>query len=116
MADVFNWLLAVDLGVAVIVAIAFLFYLNRLGAYIVFVVLRFFIWRSSNVWLSVGSIQLALLAGRISFRDVQYHSSNSSFRVLHGNITWRYWKFRTRQEVDTTGDDPRRSECKLHAG
>jgi hypothetical protein len=46
----------------------------------------------------VGSLQLSPLAGRILFKDVRYHSTNMSARVLLGHITWRYWKWRIRKE------------------
>jgi hypothetical protein len=56
------------------------------------------------MYITIGSIQLSLLAGRVSFRDLEYHSSNISIRALHGHVTWRYWRFRTKQneDVDTT--------------
>lgn len=49
-----------------------------------------------------GSLQLSPLAGRILFKDVRYHSTNMSARVLLGHVTWRYWKWRVRKE-DSNG-------------
>lgn len=57
------------------------------------------------------SIQFAFLAGRILLKDVRYHSSNMSIRVLHSHITWRYWLWRTREGEDVqyelaVGEEP----------
>jgi hypothetical protein len=59
----------------------------------------------------VESVQFAFLAGRILLKDVQYHSSNMSIRVLHCHITWRYWLWKTREGEDiqcdhTAGEEP----------
>lgn len=96
--------LLIELCAIVIASSAFLFYLNRLGGWLLATWLRFKFWKEDNVYITIGSIQLSLLAGRISFRDFEYHSSNISARALHGHVTWRYWKFRTKQneDVDTT--------------
>lgn len=96
--------LLVELGAIVIASSAFFFYFNRLGGWVVGHIIRFRYWKTSNAYVTIGSLQLSLLAGRVSFRDLEYHSSNISARALHGHITWRYWRFRTKQneDVDTT--------------
>lgn len=38
-----------------------------------------------------GSIQVSVLAGRILFKDLAYHSSNQTIRVVKGQVSWRYW-------------------------
>ena len=39
----------------------------------------------------LGSIHFSLLSGRILLKDLKYHSSNQSIRVVKGQISWRYW-------------------------
>ncbi|KAG9100936.1 hypothetical protein FRC07_010370, partial [Ceratobasidium sp. 392] len=56
------------------------------------------------MWIECESVQFAFLAGRILLKDVQYHSSNMSVRVLHCHITWRYWLWRTREGEDIHHD------------
>jgi len=96
--------LLVELAAIVIASSAFLFYFNRLGGWVVGQWLRYLWWKKFNIYITIGSIQVSLLAGRVSFRDLEYHSSNISARALHGHVTWRYWRFRTKQneDVDTT--------------
>lgn len=48
--------------------------------------------------LITGSIQFSPMAGRILFKDLRYHSSNMSIRVLKGHVTWRYWLWLVREE------------------
>lgn len=106
--DPINWLLLVELLVVVIVASAFLFYWNRLVASIFAFFVRLVTWRYYNAYISIGSLQISPLAGRISFRDIEYHSSNLSFRALHGHLTFRYWWWRVRQEGDSQSNNTKR--------
>jgi hypothetical protein len=41
--------------------------------------------------LPIGSIHVSLLSGRILLRDVRYHSSNQTAKMVKAQITWRYW-------------------------
>lgn len=38
-----------------------------------------------------GSIQFSILAGRILFKDLRYHTSNQTIRLVKGQLSWRYW-------------------------
>lgn len=40
---------------------------------------------------TLGSIHISILAGRILVKDVAYHSSNQTVRIVKGQISWRYW-------------------------
>ena len=108
-ADPINWLLFVELVAVVVGTSAFLFYWNRLVASIFAFVIRLATWKLHKAYISIGSLQISPLAGRISFRDVEYHSSNISVRALSGNVTWRYWKLRVRQEEDVQSFKIKRS-------
>ncbi|WWC57636.1 uncharacterized protein I303_100168 [Kwoniella dejecticola CBS 10117] len=115
VADEVNLLLLIELAAVVIGASAFLFYWNRLLGSVVAFLVRLYTWRSYNAYLIIGSLQIAPLAGRISFRDVEYHSSNISVRALHGHVTWRYWKFRIRHETDSESTNNKRNRlpCRI---
>ncbi|WVR03135.1 hypothetical protein IAU60_000125 [Kwoniella sp. DSM 27419] len=115
VSDEVNLLLLIELAAVVIAASAFLFYWNRLLGSVIAWIIRLYAWRSLNAYVVIGSLQLSPLAGRISFRDVEYHSSNISVRALHGNITWRYWKLKVRQEPDPEVDNLKRSKlpCRI---
>jgi hypothetical protein len=38
-----------------------------------------------------GSLHFSLVAGRVLFKDVRYHSSNQTLTVVKGQLSWRYW-------------------------
>ena len=110
-----NWLLLAELIVVLIAVSAFLFYWNRLIGNITGFLIRLYTWRNYHAYISIGSLQISPLAGRIAFRDVEYHSSNLSVRALHGHVTWRYWKLRVRNEEDSLSDNTKRSESIGHS-
>lgn len=116
MAPPINYTLLIELIAIVIASSAFLFYFNRLGGWLLAFGIRWFVWPGSRVYVTCGSLQLSLLAGRVSFRDLEYHSSNISVRALHGHVTWRYWKFRTKQNEDVDSTNTLRSKWTPLAG
>ncbi|CAE6514246.1 unnamed protein product [Rhizoctonia solani] len=124
-----NWLLLVLCLVIVILVSFFIFYWNRFLGWMLGRGLRFLWWKRYNMWIECQSIQFAFLAGRILLKDVQYHSSNMSIRVLHCHITWRYWLWNTREGEDiqydhAVGEEVKKSTssqndvelpCRVHA-
>ncbi|ODN76792.1 hypothetical protein L202_05394 [Cryptococcus amylolentus CBS 6039] len=114
MAQV-NLVLLIELAAVVVGATAFLFYWNRLLASVLTFLVRIYSWRVLHAYVSIGSLQISPLAGRISFRDLEYHSSNISVRALNGHVTWRYWKFHVRSESDTRSTNRKRNHlpCRI---
>jgi len=60
--------------------------------------------------LATGSIHFSLLAGRILLKDVRYHSSNQTMKIVKGQIQWRYWIRRPTSEEEI--NSARGEECK----
>src|SRR5579872_6295258 len=50
-----------------------------------------FVWKVPNGCIFPGSIQFSILAGRILFKDLRYHTSNQTIRLVKGQLSWRYW-------------------------
>lgn len=92
----FDYIYVVDLGLAVIVAIFFLFYFNRLFAGIVSYAIRKYTWHKYRVYIEIQALQISPLAGRVFFRGFRYHGRNQTVLVNDGYITWRYWLRRVR--------------------
>ncbi|KAG9009804.1 hypothetical protein FRB93_005075 [Tulasnella sp. JGI-2019a] len=121
-----NWLLLILCLVIVIVVSFFIFSFNRLFGWFLAFLIRFFFWKSSNVWIEIEGFQLSLLAGRILLKDFRYHSRNESIRILKCHITWRYWLWRTSSlDLDQPPDEAEQPEkhdftrerpCRIHAG
>jgi hypothetical protein len=47
-----------------------------------------------------GSVHFSILAGRILLKDVTYHSSNQTIKVVKGQLQWRYWIRRPTSEEE----------------
>ncbi|KAH9858939.1 hypothetical protein C2E23DRAFT_880346 [Lenzites betulinus] len=89
--------------VLIVVILAFYFFFwNRFFAFLFSVLVRFALWNQgeSSVWVKLGSIHFSLLGGRILIKDLRYHSSNQTFRIVKGQISWRYWLRRPAEEED----------------
>ncbi|THH30793.1 hypothetical protein EUX98_g3395 [Antrodiella citrinella] len=86
----------------VVVLILYLFYWNRLLGYFFGLVFRLYFWNQneSSVWLDIRSIHFSILGGRIMLKDVRYHSSNQTIKVVKGQIAWRYWLRAPAEEED----------------
>lgn len=118
-------LLLVACILIVIVTVTYIFYWNRVFGYSLSFLVRLVTWTqsSSAVWIDfgeqrgrvhlfgtklcpicVGSVHLSLLAGRILFRNVRYHSSNQTVRIVNCQVSWRYWIRRPAEEEDLADD------------
>ncbi|KAJ3355601.1 hypothetical protein GGF32_001871 [Allomyces javanicus] len=94
------WTFFVYCLVVVIVFLFFSFYFNRVLAYLLSRVVSYWTWRKYKAHIEVESIKLAILGGRISFRNLRYHGENQTIAILQGHITFRYWKFHIIDEAD----------------
>ena len=72
-------------------AILFLFYFNRLLAYIITCGIRAYLWHYYHVHVDIQALQVSLLAGRVFFKSIRYHGQNETVLVHDGFLTWRYW-------------------------
>lgn len=97
-----NIYLLVALICIILGLILFFFYWNRLIGLLLGLVIRLSWWGqgAESIYVHIGSIHFSLLSGRILVKDVAYHSSNQTVRIVKGKIQWRYWKRRTMEERD----------------
>lgn len=59
---------------------------------------------ASLINISVDSIRVSLLGGRILFKNLRYLSTNQSVSIVKGHIAFRYWLTNVRKsEDDKTG-------------
>ncbi|KAI0665956.1 hypothetical protein C8Q78DRAFT_985325 [Trametes maxima] len=110
----------------VIILVFYFFYWNRFFAFLFSLLVRFALWNQgeASVWVKLGSIQFSVLGGRILIKDLRYHSSNQTFRIVKGQISWRYWLRRPAEEEDlsharvigdaTTGKGSSPLACRVH--
>lgn len=125
----------------VLVLTFYLFYWNRLLAFIFSLVLRLALWNQgeASVWVEfgtsasrekmafysyvlAGSFHFSTLAGRILIKDLRYHSSSQTFRIVKVQISWRYWIRGPAEEEDLSharilGESGKQSaplKCRIH--
>ncbi|KAF8973209.1 hypothetical protein BDZ97DRAFT_665381 [Flammula alnicola] len=96
MADIdiqFNRLLLIACICIVVALILYFFYWNRFIAFIIGQTIRILFrnQEGSSLWIEIGSIHFSLLTGRILLKDVRYHSSNQTIKMVTGEVQWRYW-------------------------
>ncbi|KAF8070507.1 hypothetical protein FPV67DRAFT_1756074, partial [Lyophyllum atratum] len=110
----FDTLLLISCICVVIALILYFFHWNRFIGFLIGRVIRLVYWseEASSIWVEIGSIHFSLIAGRILLKDVSYHSSNQTIRVVKGHVQWRYWIRRPTSE-DEIGAN--RSERSLHS-
>ncbi|TFK75375.1 hypothetical protein BDN72DRAFT_832240 [Pluteus cervinus] len=111
---VFNNLVLAACICVFIALISYFFYWNRIIAFLLSRILRLLFWNqeASSIWIDLGAIHFSLLAGRILLKDVVYHSSNQSFRIVKVQIQWRYWIRRPTSE-DEIGNNPAMDDDKF---
>ena len=101
-------------------SLLYFFYWNRFIAFLFATAFRVSFWKqgSSSVWVDIGeapfssaiaaamlitipgAIHFAPLAGRILLKDVRYHSSSQTVKIVKAQILWRYWIRRPTTEED----------------
>ncbi|KAK7053326.1 Macrophage colony-stimulating factor 1 receptor [Paramarasmius palmivorus] len=85
-----------------IAILVYFFYWNRFVAWILGTIIRLVYWNegASSLWLEIGAIQFSVLSGRILLKDVRYHTSNQTVKIVKVQISWRYWIRRPMMEED----------------
>ncbi|KAJ7045588.1 hypothetical protein C8F04DRAFT_939778 [Mycena alexandri] len=93
VAQAFDRLLLVGCVCVVVALVLYFFYWNRLIAFLLGLGFRVLYWNQGpfSIWLEIGSIHFSILTGRILFKDLRYHSSNQTIKIVRGSIEWRYW-------------------------
>lgn len=99
-----------------VAAFIYFFYFNRVIAWFLGLAIRLFYWNdgASSIWLEIGelswsphflaliscpgSIHFSILTGRILLKDVHYHSSNQTAKIVKAQVAWRYWIRRPTKE------------------
>ncbi|KAK5998303.1 Elongation factor 2 [Cladobotryum mycophilum] len=102
----FNFEFLIFLIVCGILSIFFLLYFNRLFSSLIIYGIRAYTWHRYRVHINIQALQVSLLGGRIFFTGLRYHGSNETFRVQHGDITWRYWLRRVREADLFASENP----------
>ncbi|KAH8118988.1 hypothetical protein DFH11DRAFT_1696800 [Phellopilus nigrolimitatus] len=122
----FNVVLLVTCIAIALGSVLYIFFWNRSFGLLLGLLFRFALWsqNSSAVWVDFGSVHISLLAGRMLLRDVRYHSSNQTFRIVKCQVSWRWWIRNVAEEEDLTDSHSKSEEsmsgrksaslCRIH--
>ncbi|KAE9411411.1 hypothetical protein BT96DRAFT_961320 [Gymnopus androsaceus JB14] len=94
-----------------IASFIYFFYFNRFIAWFLGLAIRLVYWNdgASSIWLEIGSIHFSILSGRILLKDIRYHSSSQTAKIVKAQLAWRYWIRRPTNEeeigLSLGGDD-----------
>lgn len=88
------WVYLLDWILSLIVALAFLFFFSRLIGVLVTFVLKLFLWKRSKMRITVESLRISPLGGRIFAKNLVIITQDYTISVLALNFSWRYWIFR----------------------
>ncbi|KAA1471307.1 hypothetical protein DENSPDRAFT_799140 [Dentipellis sp. KUC8613] len=120
-----DWLFLIVTIVVVVALLLYLFFWNRVIGFLLSLALKVAYWNqgSASIWVDIGSIHFSLLAGRVIFKDLCYHSSNQTIKIVKGQVSWRYWiRAPTLEDdihrVNASGEGNRSllpSLCRIHA-
>ncbi|KAJ3735770.1 hypothetical protein DFJ43DRAFT_832425 [Lentinula guzmanii] len=88
-----NNLLLIACILITLASFLYLFYFNRLISWFIGLVIRLVYWNNGacSIWLEIGSIHFSILSGRILCKNVRYHSSNQTAKIVKVQVAWRYW-------------------------
>lgn len=86
----------VDWILAVILCILTPFYLGRVFAWVLTKGLDIWVWRQYKVKITLQSLKISFLGGRIFFKNLTIVTNDATISFLEGSFTWRYWLLHTR--------------------
>ncbi|THU95661.1 hypothetical protein K435DRAFT_829044 [Dendrothele bispora CBS 962.96] len=118
-----NTILLIACICIVIASFLYVFYWNRFLAWLLGLLIRLLYWgdSESSIYLQIGSVQFSIISGRVLLKDVHYHSSNQTVKIVKAQVAWRYWVRQptTEEEIGLSlGEDekptPRTSSCRIH--
>lgn len=86
-----SWVYFADWILAFMVALAFVFYFNRLVGFVLSCSLQMLLWKHYRVDVSVEAVRVLFLGGRIFAKNLVVITEDYTISILNLNLTWRYW-------------------------
>lgn len=86
-----NWVFLVDWLIVLFASIMFIFYFNRIIGNLVTWFVTNILWRRHHKKISIQSIKINLLAGRIFLKNVMIVTPNELILIHTAVFTWKYW-------------------------
>ncbi|KAM3161011.1 Protein CSF1 [Lachancea thermotolerans] len=93
----FSWVFLVDWVLILSVSLLGAFYFGRVFGYTLTFLLEWLAWKRYKVKISIQSLKISFLGGRIFFKNLTVVTQNQTFSFLQGSITWRYWLLNSRK-------------------
>lgn len=91
----YNWIFLICWVVIIIAIIFYVYYINRLFAFVLTKLLNFFLFKSFHVIIDIESIDVSLLFGTIHFKNLNVITKDSTISIVRGTFQWKFWMLRT---------------------
>lgn len=90
----YNWVFLVCFLVIIIAIIFYVYYVNRLFAFVFTKVINFFI-QKVHVIIDIEALHISLLFGTIQFKNLAIITKDSTASIVQGTFQWKFWMLRS---------------------
>lgn len=91
----YNWVFLVCFLVIIIAIIFYVYYVNRLFAFVFTKVINFFLFKKVHVIIDIEALHISLLFGTIQFKNLAIITKDSTASIVQGTFQWKFWMLRS---------------------
>lgn len=91
----YNWIFLVCWIVIIIAIIFYIYYVNRVFAFVFTKLLNFFLFKRFHVIVDIESLDISLLFGTIHFKNLAIITKDSTISLARGTFQWKFWMLRS---------------------
>lgn len=100
------WIYIVYCVLIVAISLFYLFYINRIITFFLSKAISYYAWRKFKIQVSVGALSLALLTGKVMFKNLSVYTTDQCFLASRGYVSFRFWL----RKVQREGSPPEKNE------
>lgn len=103
-----------DWILALVLSLGFIFHFNKYCGILCTGILRFLVWKWFKVQVSMESVAISLLGGRVSFKNLTIITVDQTINMVDVSFVWQYWLFqRMRRAVYFIKDEEDPTELEI---
>lgn len=91
----YNWAFLVCFLVLIIAVIFYVYYIDRLFAFVFTKVINFFLFKKVHVIIDIEALHISLLFGTIQFKNLAIITKDSTVSIVQGTFQWKFWMLRS---------------------
>ena len=89
-----------DWTLALVLSLGFIFYFNKYCGILCAGILRFVVWKWFKVQVSMESVAISLLGGRVSFKNLTIITVDQTINMIDVSFVWQYWLFQRMRRAE----------------